>query len=301
MPFSLDLQLTGWYLTGKENKAVSEESKIYSVWLKDAHRQFHLPFPLESIGFIEGHPYASVAIRGKLELCIRLSSAAEFAKDKLNDTVYVNRFPNICIKLPEILHTFTVDRPRDAVYFKYAPEFADAMKASGLLAEPYCRELKMRPEISNMLREIRTLMEHSQEAGTADRLDLLALRLLQEIQLTRKSAENDVAGNAKIQKIASGFQMNFLKEIDFGEIAARNGLSLRNFFRLWGETFPLTPAAYIQQLKLNEACRLLQETNEPVWEITAKLRFRNSSYFCRIFRKRYGVTPLQYRKDARLY
>lgn len=275
---------------------MEEARNIYSVRLKDVRRRFSLPFPLESIGFIEGHNYASVAIRGKLELCIRLSSTAEVARDQLDDTVYVNRFPNICLKVPEALHTFTVDRPRDVVYFKYDPSLADAMKNAGLLTPPYCWEFKMKPEYANMLREVRELVKHSQEYGAADRLDLLAMRLFEEFLFLRDKKEHTDYMDAKMQRIASYFQLNFLEEIDFTEAARKNGLSRRNFFRCWNRFFRQTPAVYIQQLKLNEACRLLHETNMPVREITSLLRFKNSSYFCLLFKEHYGITPLQFRK-----
>lgn len=275
---------------------MEEMKRVNNVWLKDIRRRFRLPFPLESVGFIEGHCYASVAIRGKLELCIRLSSTSEFARDQLDGTVYVNRFPNICLKLPEALHTFTVDGPRDAIYFKYDPSLADAMKAAGFLTLPHCWEFKMKPEYSRILREVRELMAHSQEYGVADRLDLLAMQLFEELLFQRDRKEQTDYMDAKMQRIASFFQLNFLEEIDFDGIAQKNGLSRRNFFHSWHRSFKLTPAAYIQQLKLNEARRLLHETNMPVWEITNLLRFRNSSYFCLLFKEHYGVTPLQFRK-----
>ncbi len=279
---------------------MNSEGEIISVWLKDVPRRFRLPYPLESIGFIKGHPPASVSLRGKLELCLRLASPAEFARDAMDGVPYVSRYPHFCIKLPEVLHTFSVEQSRDAVYFKYAPELAGVMKEAGLLPEAGCREFEMRPEIANLLREVQGLMPHSQEFGVADRLDLLALRLIQALYLSGETAGEGTAGNAAIRRIASYFQLHFLEEIDFEEVAAANGLSLRNFFRLWGEAFPEAPAAYLRRLKLNEACRLLQETNAPVWEITARLRFRNSSYFSRLFRENCGVPPLQYRRAARL-
>ena len=50
---------------------------VSCVDLSKVKRRFHLPFPLESVGIIENHPYMSVVVKGKLELCVRLSSDAE--------------------------------------------------------------------------------------------------------------------------------------------------------------------------------------------------------------------------------
>lgn len=270
---------------------------VSCVDLSKIKRRFHLPFPLESVGIIENHPYMSVVVKGKLELCVRLSSDAEQSREWFDDTCYTVRYPNVALKVPNVTHSFIVDHPRDAFYFKFEPAQADAMKCAGFFEPPYCWEFRMTPQISRMLREMRDLMVRSAEPGIADRMDLLAMCLFEELLLMRDSVPGEKEYmNARIHRIASCFQLNFCREIDLDEIAGRYGFSRRNFYRCWKRCFPVSPAAYLLELKLGEAARLLKETAIPVYRITAELKFRNSAYFCLLFRKKYGMTPLQYRK-----
>jgi len=275
-----------------------EEMAVFCVELHDVKRRFDLPFQLDSVGFIENHPYQSVAIKGVLELCIRLSSTAHASREIFGNQRYTVRYPNAALKVPDILHAFTVDHPRDAVYFKYNPSLVGKMRKAGLIEPPYCWDLHMNPEINLILRETRGLMSEVRKYGVADRLDMLAMRLFEEVLLQRGAPlhQDSEYMDAKIQKIASHFQLNFCRGIDLDALIREHGMSRRNFFRHWKRCFNITPAGYIWNLKLAEGARLLRDTGIPIWKISETLQFKNPSYFCMIFRERFGLTPLQFRK-----
>ncbi len=273
---------------------------MYMPDLSSLPRCFKTAFPLSSAGIIEDHPYASVVVRGKLELCIRIASTASVAREMIGGTLYRVHYPNAILKTPETPHIFTVDHPRDAVYYKWDPSLEGAMREAGFLESPWCWDLTMNPEITGILRETRDILPRYREYGIADRLDLLALRMLEAVLLQRKhSPAKEVHMDAKIQRIAASFQLNFCKEIDLETLLKENGISRRHFFRTWNRFFTQTPAAYVQTLKLNEAARLLTVTSIPIWEITHKLGFQNSSYFCFLFKKQFKTTPLKYRRIFR--
>ncbi len=58
-------------------------------------------------------------------------------------------------------------------------------------------------------------------------------------------------------------------------------------------------SSYILSCKLESACELLQYTNRSILEISEHLCFSSQNYFQTVFRKQYGMTPLQYRKGKR--
>lgn len=59
--------------------------------------------------------------------------------------------------------------------------------------------------------------------------------------------------------------------------------------------------AYGQIFCLREAERLLLETSKSIAEIVSGLGFSNRSYFYRIFEKKYGMTPKEYRRIHNIY
>lgn len=55
---------------------------------------------------------------------------------------------------------------------------------------------------------------------------------------------------------------------------------------------------YITEQRMNKAKTLLSETNEPVYVIAEKIGFENHTYFCKLFKKKTGVSPTKYRKNG---
>ncbi|MBO6094387.1 MAG: helix-turn-helix transcriptional regulator, partial [Oscillospiraceae bacterium] len=56
---------------------------------------------------------------------------------------------------------------------------------------------------------------------------------------------------------------------------------------------------YITKCKLEEACDLLVYGSRSLAEISAYLGYSSQSYFQNVFKKQYGMTPMQYRKANR--
>ena len=54
---------------------------------------------------------------------------------------------------------------------------------------------------------------------------------------------------------------------------------------------------YVQTLRLDKAKELLAHTSQPVAEIGRSVGFPNENYFAKTFRKNFGQTPSQYRKE----
>lgn len=54
---------------------------------------------------------------------------------------------------------------------------------------------------------------------------------------------------------------------------------------------------FIQEIKLKEACTLLENTDMPISEITYAVGYTNLSYFYKLFKKKYKITPIEYRNN----
>ncbi len=69
--------------------------------------------------------------------------------------------------------------------------------------------------------------------------------------------------------------------------------------RLFKRYFQMTFKECLQLIRLNRAANLLASTSKPVEEIIADIGYENSSYFHRLFKERYGMTPKQFRDKSR--
>ena len=80
------------------------------------------------------------------------------------------------------------------------------------------------------------------------------------------------------------------------EMAEIVGLSIPYFQKLFKENIGIPPIEYLRDLRLEKARELLGTTFLQIQEIRSKVGIQNDSHFTRDFKKKYGVTPTEYRK-----
>jgi transcriptional regulator GlxA family with amidase domain len=79
-------------------------------------------------------------------------------------------------------------------------------------------------------------------------------------------------------------------------LAARAHMSPRSFARKFRDETGTTPAAYVEQLRVEAARRLLEATDLTVAAIASQIGFHRAETLHRAFRRRLGTTPDSYRQ-----
>ena len=82
------------------------------------------------------------------------------------------------------------------------------------------------------------------------------------------------------------------------EAARMVNVSPNHFCRVFKQVTGKTLIEYLHLLRINEAERLLLETDLPITEIAGNVGFSNMTYFGRIFKKMKAVTPSEIRKNV---
>ena len=80
------------------------------------------------------------------------------------------------------------------------------------------------------------------------------------------------------------------------EVARRVNMSYSWFRKMFGDYTNISPARYMQELRLQEACRLLSGTAMSIKEIAFRLNYGDASYFSNMFRRHLRMTPIEYRR-----
>lgn len=83
-------------------------------------------------------------------------------------------------------------------------------------------------------------------------------------------------------------------------MAQQVGLSLTHFSHRFREVFGVSPGRHLHRLRLQEAMRLLRETDLPIKAVAQHLGYPNLPNFYRAFRKAAGTTPARYRQHHML-
>jgi transcriptional regulator GlxA family with amidase domain len=83
--------------------------------------------------------------------------------------------------------------------------------------------------------------------------------------------------------------------LDLPAMAARAGMSLRNFTRVFRAEVGVTPAAYVERIRLDSARRLIETTALPVEQIACEVGFGTTESLRRAFSRGVGLSPREYR------
>ncbi|SOE19566.1 AraC-type DNA-binding protein [Spirosomataceae bacterium TFI 002] len=88
---------------------------------------------------------------------------------------------------------------------------------------------------------------------------------------------------------------NFRSDITIDTISALVNLSPAAFCRYFKSRTQKTYMSFIIDLRLEEASKLLKESEQNILQICYECGFKNLSNFNRAFRRKYGVSPREYR------
>ncbi len=130
---------------------------------------------------------------------------------------------------------------------------------------------------------------------------MLASRFMElVVYLSRQYDHQEQGVDSSLMHLASAISYiedHYREQITLEEIAAKSDISVRHLNRIFRSYYKTTPIAYLQRLRLQQACTLLKETNGSITDISYACGFNDSNYLTRQFKKAYGLSPKAFRKS----
>jgi AraC-like DNA-binding protein len=160
---------------------------------------------------------------------------------------------------------------------------------------------KSRQDIAGLVERI--LRESRQEAyGRELMMQLLAMELLVALARgLREEWEESLqvrTGKAReLVKIARNFMIeNHDRDISVADAASYVFLSQGYFTRAFRDETGMSPMTFLMQIRVDHACKLLEQKDIKVSGVAAKVGFSSPQRFNAAFRKHIGQTPMEYRR-----
>lgn len=124
------------------------------------------------------------------------------------------------------------------------------------------------------------------------------LRYSAVVDFTRRVAElkHPTSYSGEVYKSLQYIKSHTNQPIGAMDVVAQSGKSRSVFMAQFKKETGQSIAQYIRRAKLEEAKVLLAYSDTPLQEISDTLYFSSQPYFQNLFKKEYGITPLQYRK-----
>jgi AraC-like DNA-binding protein len=159
---------------------------------------------------------------------------------------------------------------------------------------------KDKVKITNRLFEMIAASPTQQILILMDILDLLS-RAVQLKPLDLSFAENDfkVSETNRFQKVFSYLITHYKEDISLAKIAGIADLSPTSFCRYFRSITQQSFVEVLLEFRIKQACHLLLNTDMAIREIAFQSGFDDIPYFNRIFKKKKGISPRQYKKDVK--
>ncbi|MEI6184708.1 MAG: response regulator [Bacteroidota bacterium] len=88
------------------------------------------------------------------------------------------------------------------------------------------------------------------------------------------------------------------KDASIPEIVKSLGVGYAKLEEIVKKVFDMTPITYILTKRLEKADLMLRNSNMSINDIANSAGFHSASYFCTSYKKAFGITPLQNRKNS---
>lgn len=107
-------------------------------------------------------------------------------------------------------------------------------------------------------------------------------------------------GDAEIADAQLWLSKHFSVANPVEEVIKRSKLAERTFKRRFAAATGLTPIAYVQRLRIEDAKRRLERTDDSVDEISWRVGYEDAAFFRRLFKRTTEMAPGAYRKRFRI-
>lgn len=103
--------------------------------------------------------------------------------------------------------------------------------------------------------------------------------------------------NSDIENIIKSMQLEYQSNHPITYYAQRCNFSVYQFIRKFKNATKMSPAKYIEKIRIDKGKELLTDTDLTINEISGIVGFNDPFYFSKVFKKSTGLNPMAFRKS----
>ena len=209
-----------------------------------------------------------------------------FFEDKIVNNGYIWIYP------PNVPQKYTIYKSDKTVYRYLHFVGSEMYELLTSLEIDFCSPIKVDGLIiSEIFKNLQDSVTQQSVLSTLVAEDF-ALRLISKIAIVR-DRKNE---NHFLKRVTDHMEHYFVSEYDLKFYADMLCISVSRFNHLFKECIGISPYSYYVNIRINNACALLEHTDLKIKDIAEKCGYEDAFYFARVFKKNIGQTPSEYRK-----
>lgn len=127
-------------------------------------------------------------------------------------------------------------------------------------------------------------------------LSMLAILMDHEMMCHNVKLENQRIES--IKTVLAYISTHYQEKLYIQDLSSLVNMNEQYFCRFFKKAIGKPPIDYINDYRLTKVIHLLENTEQPITEISLDCGFNNMGNFQRLFKRKTGTTPLQYRKNS---
>ncbi len=149
----------------------------------------------------------------------------------------------------------------------------------------------------------RELAEYVERSASRRDKSSISVTLALTAQCYRMLSELAECGDARtvrpdvVRSAVRFMESNYFHSFDIAWLAKKLGISRTHFTMLFTESVGLSPHAYLTDVRLSRAAKLLTGSDLSVGEIASAVGYKSVERFSAAFSSRYSISPLRWRKS----
>ena len=209
--------------------------------------------------------------------------------------------------VPPNFNHFSVSKKESSVRFRFSLSklknktpsiYANLVKSIGFDS---IVSFPLSNEISVYVAQINRAFHETNDLNSIKIQSLFSLLLISVFELFQPSKRLDQAEYLDdtvnyVPIIEAVLQNHYHENIHLGYLAERQHVSTKQASRILKKNYNSTLAELVNDKKLSISCLFLKNTTLKISEIIEQVGFETESYFYVLFKKKYGISPLAYRK-----
>lgn len=158
-------------------------------------------------------------------------------------------------------------------------------------AAPAVFALPAGPALRAVATELRARLD-SEDAASAQHLGAALLHLV----FADHSAARPPALPERLRQVLQRIEAGLGGPINNRLLAEQAGMSVEAFIRWFRERTGRTPAAFVAERRIREACRRLALSTDSIEQVAEAAGFANRHHFSRVFKRFAGCGPAEFRR-----
>ncbi|MBS6397432.1 MAG: helix-turn-helix transcriptional regulator [Clostridiales bacterium] len=174
------------------------------------------------------------------------------------------------------------------------------LKSGSLASIHLVPEVEWQHQVLELMEKIRQLhQEHPVSEELQIQIALLEIwrRIFEHVESQETACAENGRDTERIRKVMEYIHLHYAEKITLEDLAEQVHLCKSESCRLFRRYMNESMFAYLLDYRIERSLELLRRTDLDVTQIADRSGFVNPGYFSRIFKRKMGCTPLEYRKS----